>query len=303
MNKIYYFCIKKAISVPDMPQKRHKHCIMRTIAGLPLGVLYLVSDLAYYVLYYIVRYRRKVVHNNLLNAFPEKSISERRKIEKAFYHSLCDIFIESFKTLNISDKELRERVQVYNYELPERIAGQGRSSLMLLGHCGCWEWCQEICLRYKAPKRNGELYKRINNMYFGSLMHKIRSHWDTEQIEMHNAVRTILQWNKEGEPFLIGFICDQRPETQAKGTTTFLTQKTGYIPGAEEIGRKINAELIYLDVERTSRGHYRLTFYEMNIQEHLKNEKFPITQLYWQMLEGTIRRQPEIWLWSHKRWS
>ena len=294
---------KKAISVPDMPQKRHKHRIMRTIAGLPLGVLYLVSNLAYYVLYYIVRYRRKVVHNNLLKAFPEKEISERLKIEKAFYHSLCDIFIESFKTLNISDKELRKRVQVYNYELPERIAGQGRNILMLLGHCGCWEWCQEICVRYKAPKRNGELYKIINSLYFGSLMHEIRSHWDTEQIEMHNAVRTILQWNKEGEPFLIGFICDQRPETQAKGTTTFLTQETGYIPGAEEIGRKINAELIYLDVERTSRGHYRLTFHEMNVPENLKNEKYPITLLYWQMLEKTIRRQPEIWLWSHKRWT
>ena len=286
-----------------MPQKRHKHRIMRTIAGLPLGVLYLVSNLAYYVLYYIVRYRRKVVHNNLLKAFPEKEISERLKIEKAFYHSLCDIFIESFKTLNISDKELRKRVQVYNYELPERIAGQGRNILMLLGHCGCWEWCQEICVRYKAPKRNGELYKIINSLYFGSLMHEIRSHWDTEQIEMHNAVRTILQWNKEGEPFLIGFICDQRPETQAKGTTTFLTQETGYIPGAEEIGRKINAELIYLDVERTSRGHYRLTFHEMNVPENLKNEKYPITLLYWQMLEKTIRRQPEIWLWSHKRWT
>ena len=286
-----------------MAQDRHKHRIMRTIAGLPLGVLYLVSDLAYYILYYLVRYRRKVVHNNLLNAFPEKTTSERQKIGKAFYRSLCDIFIESFKTLDISDEELRERVQVYNHELPERIAAQGRNILMLLGHCGCWEWCQEICVRYKAPKRNGELYKKISNLYFGSLMQEIRSHWDTEQIEMHKAARTILQWNKEGEPFLIGFICDQRPETPPKGVTTFLTQDTRYVPGAEEIGRKINAELIYLDVTRTSRGHYRLTFCEMNIPADLQNEKYPLTLLYWRMLEETIRRQPEIWLWSHKRWT
>ena len=285
-----------------MDRDRHKHRIMRTIARLPLGVLYFVSDVAYYILYYLIRYRRKVVHNNLLNAFPAQSPAERQKIEKAFYRSLCDIFIESFKTLDISDEELRKRVQVHNYELPERIAAQGRNSLMLLGHCGCWEWCQEICVRYKAPKRNGELYKKINSIYFGSLMHEIRSHWNTEQIEMHNAVRTILQWSKEGEPFLIGFICDQRPETSSKGTTTFLTQDTRYVPGAEEIGRKINAELIYLDIERTSRGHYRLTFHEMYIPEDLQNEKYPLTLLYWRMLEETIRRQPEIWLWSHKRW-
>ena len=101
---------------------KKKHHIMRFIAGLPLGVLYLFSDLAYYVVYYIVRYRRRLVRENLTCSFPEKNNEEIVSIEKAFYRNLCDVFVEAFKCLNISDEEMSRRVEVVNYELPERIA-------------------------------------------------------------------------------------------------------------------------------------------------------------------------------------
>lgn len=293
---------KKAISVPDMPQNRHKHRIMRTIAGLPLGVLYLVSDLAYPIIYYIIRYRRSLVRENLRCSFPEKSEKEILRIEKAFYHNLCDIFIEAFKCLNISDKEMRQHVEVANCELPERIASEGRNIFMLLGHCGCWEWFQEVSVRYKNPKKGCEIYKQIENNYFGSLMHEIRSRWDTEQIEMRQAVRTLLRWNAAGKPFLCGFIQDQRPDTKAKDDIIFLNQQTWYTPGSEEIAHKIDAVLVYLDVERTSRGHYRLTFVEMQPNEKESLSPYPLSRCFWRLLEQTIRRQPELWLWSHNRW-
>lgn len=282
----------------------YKHRIVKCIAALPLGILYLVSDLAFVVVYHMLHYRAHVIRRNLLMAFPEKTDEERKHIEKAFYHCLCDLFIESFKTLNISDSEMRKRVEVVNCELPERIAAEGRNSFMLLGHCGCWEWCQEITKRYKQPKKGCELYKEIKSPYFSSLMYELRSHWSTTQVEMHQAVRTLLAWTKEGEPFLAGFISDQRPDGFSKHFLTFMNQDTGFQPGAEEIARKVGAELIYLDIERPRRGHYRLTFKEMNIDDlDDKDSPYPLTRLYFQMLEQTIRKQPEIWLWSHNRWN
>ena len=285
-----------------MAQDRHKHRIMRTIAGLPLGVLYLVSDLAYPIIYYIIRYRRSLVRENLRCSFPEKSVKEILRIEKAFYHNLCDIFIESLKCLNISDKEMRERVEVINYELPERIASEGRNIFMLLGHCGCWEWYQEVSMRYKNPKKNCEIYKQIKINYFSSLMNEIRSRWDTEQIETKQTVRTLLRWNATDDPFLCGFINDQRPFIKAKDSLTFLNQSTSFVPSAEEIAKKVNAELVYLDAEKTIRGHYRLTFRKMTVPDDLKEHPYPLTALYFRMLEETIQQQPEIWLWSHNRW-
>lgn len=275
---------------------------MRFLAGAPLGFLYLISDIAYPILYYIIRYRRRLVRENLCCSFPEKSLEEIIRIEKAFYHNLCDVFIESFKCLNIPDEELRRRVEVVNCELPERIAAEGKNVFMLLGHCGCWEWVQEVCTRYREPRRNCEIYKHISSKYFSSLMHEIRSRWDTEQIEMRQTVRTLLRWNAEGEPFLCGFIQDQRPYVKSKDSLTFLNQDTLFVPGAEEIAKKLNAIQVYLDVEKTSRGHYRLTFREMTVPDELRQEPYPITGQFFRMLEETIYRQPDIWLWSHNRW-
>ena len=279
-----------------------KHHFMRLLAGLPLSALYLLSDLAFLVLYYIIRYRRRLVRENLTCSFPEKGKEEIIRIEKAFYHNLCDVFIEAFKCLNISDEEMLRRVEILNCELPERLASEGKNIFMLLGHCGCWEWYQEVSVRYKNPKKGAEIYKQIENKYFASLMQELRSRWNTTQIEMRQTVRTMLQWNAEGEPFLCGFICDQRPDTKGRDDVTFLNQNTWYLPGAEEIAKKVNAELVYLDAEKTSRGHYRLTFNEMKPNEEEKLSPYPLSRCFWRLLEQNIRRQPEIWLWSHNRW-
>jgi len=282
--------------------KKKKHHIMRLLAGLPLSVLYLFSDIAYYIIYYIIRYRRRLVRENLRSSFPEKSAEEIIGIEKKFYRNLCDVFIEAFKCLNITDQEMLERVEVLNSELPERIASEGKNVFMLLGHLGCWEWYQEVCVRYKNPKKSAEIYKHIENRYFSSLMHEIRNRWDTEQIEMKQTVRTLLRWHAEGVPFLCGFIQDQRPDTKAKDGIMFLEQLTFFIPGAEEIAKKVNAELVYLDVEKPSRGHYILTFKEMHPNAEDINTLYPLTKTFWRQMEQTIRRQPELWLWSHNRW-
>ena len=47
--------------------------LWKLMSLLPMGVLHLLSDLLYFPLYYIARYRRKVVRKNLVNAFPEKT--------------------------------------------------------------------------------------------------------------------------------------------------------------------------------------------------------------------------------------
>ena len=239
---------------------KKKHRLARLLAGLPLSVLYLFSDIVYPIIYYIIRYRRRLVRENLRCSFPEKNEKEIIRIEKAFYHNFCDVFIEAFKCLNISDEELRRRIEVVNCELPERIASEGKNIFMLLGHCGCWEWYQEVCARYKNPKKSAEIYKHIRSEYFSSLMHEIRSRWNTEQIEMMQTVRTMLKLHAEGEPFLCGFIQDQVSKgMKLKDVTLFMNQPIAIIPGAEELAKKVNAELVYLDAERICRGHYRLT--------------------------------------------
>ena len=86
---------------------------------------YLGSDIACFVLYNVARYRRKVVRDNLVQSFPEKTVQEIKKIEKQFYHNFCDIIVESIKVRKMTSSELLKRVHVNNPELLEELAQKG----------------------------------------------------------------------------------------------------------------------------------------------------------------------------------
>ena len=87
---------------------------MWLLALLPFRALYVLSDGFCFLMHYIVNYRRKVVRNNLHNAFPEKSEAELREIECKFYRYICDYMLEEVKMLRMSFKELCRRMEYDN---------------------------------------------------------------------------------------------------------------------------------------------------------------------------------------------
>lgn len=275
--------------------------LLTLLACLPLKVLYILSDIGTVIIYYIVRYRRKTVRHNLLLVFPDKSIHEIKKIEFKFYRHFCDCIIETVKLLHISDKEIDRRVKLSNGSLIEQIAESNRPIVLFLGHYCNWEWVQAISRQYKYPKINGEIYRPVHDPVMDKIMLKIRSKFGHILIPQKKAVRTILALKNTNESFMIGFISDQRPNSSnLNHWTTFLNQETAYSAGGEEIGKKINAEYVYLDIEKVKRGYYKMTFKIVTPQEG--DEKYPYTLQFMQMMETTILRAPEYWLWSHKRW-
>ena len=76
---------------------------------LPLQVLYLFADCGYVLIYHIARYRRKLAYNNIRESFPEKTKEECQRITKKFYRHFCNMFVETIKTLTMSDKEMAKR--------------------------------------------------------------------------------------------------------------------------------------------------------------------------------------------------
>lgn len=275
--------------------------LCRLIAHIPLNVMYRMSDAMYPFMRYILQYRRKVVRTNLRNSFPEMEQRELNKIEKGFYRHLCDCIMETIKLLHISDKEMERRVIVHNTYLIEEIASEGHPIVVFLGHYGNWEWVQEITRRYSLPKVSGEIYRPISSRVFSRLMKCIRSRYSTVLIPQKSAVRTIIKMKQEYDTFLIGFISDQRPIRRSLNHwTRFLNQESPYMVGGEEIGKHIGASFLYLDIEKPRRGQYIMTVKKMSPPQ--SDEEYPYTLLYLQMLEATIRRAPQYWLWTHKRW-
>ena len=275
--------------------------LLRLAARLPLRCLYAISDLTYFAACHIIRYRRDVILGNLRHAFPEWDRQKREKTMKEFYRHLCDCIVETVKLLHMSDREIDRRIEVRGGDLVERTAADRHPIILYLGHYGNWEWAQAITRHYTRPAVSGQIYRPLHNAVAERLMQKIRSRFGSTSIPQKQAFRTLLRMRRDGQQSIIGFLADQRPNSgNLHHWTTFLNQDTAYAAGGEEIGRRTEARYLYLEVEKTGRGHYRMTFRPiLPLQD---GEPYPYTRGYMHMLEETIRHAPAYWLWSHKRW-
>ncbi len=275
---------------------------LRLLAVVPLPILYMLSNVIYLILYYIVRYRRSTVAANLRNSFPLKTQTELKDIEQRFYRHLCDCFVETVKLLHISDIEIDERIRVENTQLVDELISGGSSIILYLGHYGNWEWVQAISRHCRNLPLGGQIYKPMRDKVMDKIMLRIRSRFGLVSIPQKKAYRTLLEYKMQDKRFMVGFISDQRPNGGMQHWTTFLNQDAPYVTGGEDIGKRVNAGFLYLDVEKTGRGRYTMRFKPMCPTEEEKKERYPYSLCFMRMLEDTINREPAYWLWSHKRW-
>ncbi len=278
--------------------------LWKLMSLLPMGVLHFISDLVYYPLYYVVRYRRKVVRKNLVNAFPEKTEKEIEKIEKKFYSAFCDYVVETVKLISMSPEKIKKHLRFEGTEEVERLASQeGRSCVVYMGHTFNWEFVTSLPLHFKAPKiQFGQIYHPLANKAMDRLFLELRNQYGAESISMAQTLRRILQLNREKIPFVIGFIADQVPTWEAiNHWLTFLHQDTPVFTGTEKIAQRTGSAVFYMSLHREKRGHYIATFHPI-CEDASKIEENELTNKYFALLEENIKEAPHLWLWAHKRW-
>ncbi|MCH5246744.1 MAG: lysophospholipid acyltransferase family protein [Muribaculaceae bacterium] len=273
--------------------------LLKILALLPFGVLYLISDGIAFILYHVIRYRRNSVRKNLVTSFPELSISQIKKIEKSYYRFMCDVMVETIKLLHISEKNLSSRVTLENWEEVDSTVANGNSVVIFMGHYGNWEWAQEMGRYMTDTVYRGSIYHEMRSEIWERLFCKIRSRWNLTILPQNKTVRALL--DKKHLPWIFAFIADQRPRMDNEQYhTRFLNHDTQFIIGPESIGSRVNARYYYLDIKRPRRGYYNLILKKLEPSD--SEEKYPYTVSFWKEFEKTIRRDPSLWLWSHNRW-
>ena len=273
---------------------------LKAIAIWPLRVLYVLSDLIYPLVYYIVGYRREVVRKNLESSFPEKSEKEIREIEKRFYRHFCDYVLETVKLMHISDEEMRRRMRFTNPEYIEQLRSDGRPIFLYLGHQANWEYIISITMWTSPEFTAGQIYHPLSNKVMDKLIYRLRSRFNTVGIPQKQALRAIITMVRDGKHPLLGFIADQRPPRRPEPEwMTFLNQDTAIITGGEAMGRKLNAHFVYGSMKCVRRGYYELTFQPI---VPVEGEEYGYSKQYMRMLEQDIKEQPHLYLWTHKRW-
>lgn len=278
------------------------YSIAYTMSLMPLCILYLLSDFLYVIMYKVIGYRKAVVRNNLTTAFPEKSEKEILDIEGKFFHFLCDYIFETIKLVSMSKEEMRRRVTFSGIEKIQKAADEGRGTTLYMGHYCNWEWITGIGLHLPENTHGCQIYHVVESKVFDKLMLKIRSRMGTENIPRFETLRRLITLTKEKKNPVIGFISDQSPDITAEPKwLPFLNHDTPFITGTERISKKLNLNCVYLDIQRTARGYYHVDI--ITIAEYVKGiPDWELTERYSKAMEKSIIRQPEFWLWSHRRW-
>lgn len=284
--------------------------LLHCVALLPFRVLFVISDILYFILYHVIGYRVKVVKRHIEESFPERSEQERSRIVKGFYKHLTDYALETMKLIHISDAQMRKRMVFEGAEIIDKSLNEKRSIVAYAAHYGNWEYITSISLWLESAANDNitisQIYRPLKNQWYDALMLKLRTRFNSVCFPKKSAFRHLLMINKRGGQFLTGFISDQRPSgVDTKHVVNFLNHPTAFITGGESIARKLDADVVYFDLEKTSRGHYKTTVRPIYIKGEEHIEDIPegvITDRYVKMLETTIQRNPSLWLWSHKRW-
>ncbi|MBN1598964.1 MAG: lysophospholipid acyltransferase family protein [Bacteroidales bacterium] len=267
---------------------------------LPLKVLYPISDILYFITYYIIGYRKNVVFRNLVNSFPDKDAYEIERIAKNFYHHLCDYFLESIYLINISLEECNRRYTFSNLEVLERLKDEGKRVFYLTSHYGNWEWA--INLDVKTPYHTIGIYKHIHNDTFDRLFQYLRSKFGCGTVLMNKTLKTIIELKRRNVLFALYSVADQRPGREDLNFwTIFLNQDTPVITGTEKLARKYDMPVVFMNVKRIKRGYYNATF-ELISDNPKQTKGHEIAEKYIRKVEQLIIKEPAYWLWSHKRW-
>ena len=271
------------------------------LSKLPFRVLYIISDLLFCILYYIVGYRRDVVLFNLKTAFPEMDKATLKETEKRFYHHFCDLFIEVIKTLSISEQTLRDRYLFTNIEVLQKYVDKGQPVLVTMGHYASYEWVFALATLLKDHPGYA-IYKKIKNPYFDKMIRDIRSKWNSTLVPNKVAREKIKEVLATHKGFaLFGFIMDQSPSNpNNKHFSSFLNVQTPFFTGVEKLSKQYDLPVLFLGTTRVKRGYYSSTF-SVLADTPKQHPDFAITDAYAKILTELIIKEPTYYFWTHKR--
>jgi Kdo2-lipid IVA lauroyltransferase/acyltransferase len=271
--------------------------LLYLVSILPFPVLYIFSDFIYFILYHVIGYRKHVVFSNLQQAFPEKDDKERKEIAKKFYRNFIDNWIETIKLLSISKRSLNKRV-TGNFEIFHQLYQTGKAVQVNLGHFFNWEY-MTVHGGINQPYTFLTVYFPQKNEVMNKLILHVRSRWGNPQLPSTEMARAIIPWRKK--QYLLALGADQSPGPRNAYWLYFLNRPAPFVKGPEKFAKGQNIPVVMMTTTKKKRGYYHFDYFLL-ADDPKSLPDGELIRRYVRHLEENIRLQPEIYLWSHKRW-
>jgi KDO2-lipid IV(A) lauroyltransferase len=267
---------------------------------LPFSVLYLISDILFFLVYHVAAYRKKIVFDNISGSFPNKSTKEVESISKNFYKHFIDSMIESIKLLSISESQLKKRYRHKNADELNTFYDKNKNVILYMGHYGNWEWnaILPLVLKFKILT----FYQTLKSSLFDDLIKNARERFGITASESEKGFKTMLSFWKNNVNTCTMMVGDQSPHVgRDRHWVKFLNRDTAFLTGVDRIAQKFEHVIVFLKVKKIKRGFYENEF--IILEENSKSvPPGKIIDDFAHELEKTITEDPALWLWSHRRW-
>ncbi|MEM1186988.1 MAG: lysophospholipid acyltransferase family protein [Pseudomonadota bacterium] len=273
--------------------------LLRLLAAVPAGAGYVLAGFAYVLVYHLFRYRRATVRENLATAFPERSVGELARIERASYRHLCNLFVEVLRSTRMPQQDFSERVSFRNPELlfaaTENLASQ---AIILLIHQGNWEWTLHSAMQHLGVAVD-PVYKPLHSKFWDDLILKARSRFGAKPMTIATVGREVVRGRKRRR--LIVLLADQAGPRHGGFWTNFLNRPASFFRGPDKLARSLKLPLFFAQCRRLSQGYYEIEFHELSLPPH-EAQGDALLQAYVNMAERCIAEEPETYLWTNRRW-
>ena len=268
------------------------------ISLLPFFILYRVSDFIFFVLYYLIGYRKQIVSDNLNIAFPEKTTEEKQNIAKNFYRNLTDNFIETIKLISISEKEFIKRAAI-NFDDAKKLVDKGLNIQFHSGHQMNWEYAS-LAISRSLTIPWLAVYMLLKPQSIERLFLKIRSRFGAVMIEKAKYQTMMPQLIKK--QYALGLIADQNPGFAKNAYwLNFFNKPAPFIIGPEKGAMRNKTAVVFVNMIKLKRGYYHFDC-KVITEDGSNFSSGQLTRNYRNFLEEGIRQHPDNYLWSHRRW-
>ena len=263
---------------------------------------YIIQEIIYFVVFHCVRYRRKLVTKNLRDSFPEKSDAELAVIRRNFYRNLAEVIVDTVVMARMSEEECRRRMVFTNNDEVVNFVGD-RNFIAMTSHYGCWEyfgfWGMWLPNHIIVA-----VYHKIHNEIFNELYKRLRDNEGELPVASYDSLRFFIRNQKgyQGKRLALGLISDQNPPRLPDSHWyRFLNHDTLFFEGGEQLAIKFGIPIFYVNQRKVRRGYYEahMTMIYNGVEEVAPHE---ITERYVRILEEDIKQNPDMWVWSHRRW-